>query len=87
MDWVEGQPEKEGLYWVHDAVNGVLFGMVVYINEPAADLDGLYYYVMGCDMGFPVQQITHHIKVTPPKAPLGTSHISGEIDDPSGSVG
>jgi hypothetical protein len=65
------------LYWVHDAVNGVLFAMVVHIKEEAADLDGLFYYVMGCEMGFPINQVTHHIKVSPPKPPMGTSHVSG----------
>lgn len=91
MNWTEGKPEVEGLYWVHDAVNGVLFAMVVHIQEKSDDgeyvVDDLYYYVMGCDVGFPVSQLTHHIKVTPPKPPLGSSHVSGEVDDLSGSTG
>ena len=81
MNWNEGQPETEGLYWIHDAVNGVLFAMVVHIQEQVEGgvVDGLYYYVMGCDMGFPIEQITHHIKVKPPSPPVGTSHVSGLI--------
>lgn len=81
MNWIEGQPDKEGLYWVHDAVNGVLFGMIVHIQEEVEGVvvDGLYYYVMGCEMGFPVDQLTHYIQVKPPTPPAGTSHVSSLI--------
>lgn len=74
-DWIEGAPEKEGLYWVHDMLNGVLFGMVVAIDEAEEDGNNLYYYIMGCEMGFPVSQLTHYIPVKPPEAPVGTSRI------------
>ena len=67
MKWIEGQPCKEGLYWIHDALNGVLFVMIVRINEPP--VQGLYYYIMGCEMGFPLEQLTHYISVEPPSAP------------------
>lgn len=81
-DWVEGVPEKEGLYWVHDSLNGVLFAMVVAIDEEDNG-SNLYYYIMGCDMGFPVSQLTHYIPVKPPTPPVGTSHIIdiGEIEE------
>lgn len=69
MDWQAGPPETEGLYWINDAVNGVLFAMVVHIKEHP--VDGLYYYIMGCEMGFPIEQITHTIHVRPPSAPSG----------------
>ena len=74
MSWIEGRPEKEGMYWVHDSVNGVLFAMVVFISDledqPESN-NKFYYYIMGCDMGFPVEQLTHYILVTPPVKPEG----------------
>ncbi len=81
MDWTEGQPSNEGLYWVHDSVNGVLFTMVVNITE--GPVKGLYYYVMGCELGFPVEQLTHYSLVHPPKPPIGTYVTSGI--EPSGA--
>jgi hypothetical protein len=74
INWIEGTPEKEGLYWVHDMLNGVLFAMVVAIDEEENG-NNLYYYIMGCDMGFPVSQLSHYSPVTPPTPPVGTSHI------------
>ena len=76
INWSAGQPPKDGLYWIHDSVNGVLFAMVV---EQECDGFGLhkFYYIMGCDMGFPVDQLTHYSPVTAPSPPEGSSHITG----------
>lgn len=77
MDWIEGKPSEEGLYWLHDIVNGVLFGMVVLVDEEDGQ-KGLYYYIMGCDMGFPINQLTHFVRVKPPAPPVGSIRINPE---------
>lgn len=73
-EWTEGTPDKEGFYWVHDMLNGVLFAMIVALDEEDNG-SNLFYYIMGCEMGFPVSQLSHYIAVKPPQPPVGTSHI------------
>ena len=82
VKWVEGEPSKEGLYWVHDSINGVLFAMVVAIDESEFG-SNMYYYIMGCDLGFPVSQLTHYSSVTPPEPPVGTGQVLdiGEMEE------
>lgn len=73
MEWIEGKPSEEGMYWLYDMVNGVLFGMVV------EDETELYYYVMGCDMGLPIDQLSHFIRAKPPMPPIGSIRLNLEV--------
>lgn len=63
-EWIAGNPEKPGTYWIFTLKDGVFIADVISTGGGL-----LFLLVIGSDRCMSGYKITHHMPITPPAPP------------------